>query len=123
MPADVDRLAELVAADRHNPHNYSTVVLSEGANLGMPVPEEAPADTHGSSQQSQHCPESWPKSLASFARCARFCPIDLTYILRAGEPVARDRHMAIFYANLIMSHVEAKRPGVMAAYIAMGNSS
>ena len=46
----------------------------------------------------------------------RFLPMDLTYILRAGEPVARDRHMAIFYANLIMSHVEAKRSGVMAAY-------
>ena len=65
-------------------------------------------------------PNSWPKSSASVG--VRFLAMDLTYILRAGEPVARDRHMAIFYANLIMSHVEAKRSGVMAAYT-MANSS
>ena len=115
VPADVDRLAELVAADRHNPHNYSTVVLSEGANLGMPVPEEGPADAHGHRKKA-NIAEFLAKELGERLPGVRFLPIDLTYILRAGEPVARDRHMAIFYANLIMSHVEAKRSGVMAAY-------
>jgi 6-phosphofructokinase len=115
VPADVDRLAELVAADRHNPHNYSTVVLSEGANLGMPVPEDGPADAHGHCKKA-NIAELLARELGERLPGVRFLPMDLTYILRAGEPVARDRHMAIFYANLIMSHVEAKRSGVMAAY-------
>jgi 6-phosphofructokinase 1 len=113
VPANVDRLAELVAADRHNPHNYSTVVLSEGANLGIAVPEEA--DSHGHSRKA-NVAEFLAKELCERLPGVGFLPIDLTYILRAGEPVARDRHMAVFYANLIMSHVEAKRSGVMAAY-------
>ena len=117
VPANVDRLAELVAADRHNPHNYSTVVLSEGANLnlGIPVPEEEPADAYGHSKKA-NIAEFLAEELGKRLPGVRFLPMDLTYILRAGEPVARDRHMAIFYANLIMSHVEAKRSGVMAAY-------
>ena len=116
VPANVDRLAELVAADRHNPHNYSTVVLSEGANLnlGIAVPEEEPADANG--QSKTNIAEFLAEELGKRLPGVRFLPMDLTYILRAGEPVARDRHMAIFYANLIMSHVEAKRSGVMAAY-------
>ena len=115
VPADVDRLGELVAADRYNPHNYSTVVLSEGANLGMPVPEEGPADAHGRRKKA-NVSEFLAEELGKRLPGVRFLPMDLTYILRAGEPVARDRHMAIFYANLIMSHLEAKRSGVMAAY-------
>ena len=115
VPANVDRLADLVAADRHNPHNYSTVVLSEGADLGLPLSEEAPADSHGYREEA-NIAAVLAKQLGERLQGARFLPMDLTYILRAGEPVARDRHMAIFYANLIMSHVEAKRSGVMAAY-------
>ena len=115
VPADVDRLAELVAADRHNPHNYSTVVLSEGANLGISMPKEGPANSHGP-RGRPNIAELLANDLGERLAGVRFLPMDLTYILRAGEPVARDRHMAIFYANLIMSHVEAKRSGVMAAY-------
>src|SRR5713226_7808231 len=38
VPADIATLAELIAQDRQNPQNYSTIVLSEGANLmGLPV--------------------------------------------------------------------------------------
>jgi hypothetical protein len=33
-----------------------------------------------------------------------------------GEPEVYDKHMAIYYANLIMSQVEVSRHGVMAAY-------
>ena len=39
IPANIERLTELVAGDRQkNPDHYSTIVLSEGANLSMPVP-------------------------------------------------------------------------------------
>src|SRR5437660_9108866 len=47
VPVNIDRLAELIVQDRRNPHNYSTVVMSEGANLGIPVPEVGPADAYG----------------------------------------------------------------------------
>jgi 6-phosphofructokinase 1 len=44
-PANIDTLATLIDQDRHNPQNYSIVVLSEGANLSVPVPEIGPTDT------------------------------------------------------------------------------
>ena len=46
VPANIDRLAELIVQDRRNPRNYSTVVLSEGANLNMPVPEVGLPDAY-----------------------------------------------------------------------------
>jgi hypothetical protein len=36
----------------------------------------------------------------------RLLAVDLTYFLRSGEPGVYDKHMAIFYANLIMSAVK-----------------
>src|SRR5437660_12103204 len=39
VPVDIDTLARRIAKDRRNPQNYSTVVLSEGANLCVPVHE------------------------------------------------------------------------------------
>src|SRR5438105_4372486 len=47
VPANVDTLAGLIVEDRKNPQNYSTVVLSEGANLGVAVPEIGPIDAYG----------------------------------------------------------------------------
>jgi hypothetical protein len=46
----------------------------------------------------------------------RFLPIDLTYFLRRGVPDEYDKHMAIFYANLVMSVLESGTHGVMAAH-------
>ena len=79
------------------------------------MPEKGAAGAHGHGKTA-NIAEFLAKELGERLPGVRFLPIDLTYILRAGEPVARDRHMAIFYANLIMSHFEAKRTGVMAAY-------
>ena len=46
----------------------------------------------------------------------RFLPIDLTYFLRSGEPEVYDKHMAIFFANAIMSQVEKGVHSIMAAH-------
>lgn len=115
VAADVDTLADLVIADRRNPYNYSTIVLSEGANLGMPVPEEGPPDAYGH-RKKVNVAEYLAAQLGARLPGVRFLPIDLTYFLRSGEPEVYDKHMAIYYANLIMSQVEAGRQGVMAAY-------
>lgn len=112
---NVDRLAELIVEDRQNPQNYSTVVLSEGANLGMPVPEVGPADAYGH-RKKVNVAEYLAEQLSDRLPGIRFLPIDLTYFLRSGEPEVYDKHMAIYYANLIMSQVEVGMHGVMAAY-------
>lgn len=115
VPSNIDRLAELIVIDRQNQHNYSTIVLSEGANLGMPAPEEGPADAYGH-RKKINIAEYLARQLGERLPGVRFLPIDLTYFLRSGEPEVYDKHMAICYANLIMSQVEAGRHSVMAAY-------
>ncbi|HUS16077.1 MAG TPA: 6-phosphofructokinase [Chloroflexia bacterium] len=116
VPTDIDRLAELVAADRHNPESYSIIVLSEGANLGgTPVPEVGPADAYGHRKKA-NVAEFLAEQLGTRLPAVRFLPIDLTYFLRSGEPEVYDKHMAIFYANLVMGLVATGESGRMAAY-------
>jgi 6-phosphofructokinase len=116
VPANIDRLADLIANDRRNPQNYSTVVLSEGANLGVPVPEIGPADAYGHRKKA-NVAEFLADELTKRMPNVRFLPIDLTYFLRSGEPEVYDKHMAIFFANLIMGLVEKGTCGVMAAHV------
>jgi ATP-dependent phosphofructokinase / diphosphate-dependent phosphofructokinase len=115
VPVDIDILAGLIVKDRRNPQNYSTVVLSEGANLGVPVPEVGQPDAYGHRKKA-NVAEFLAEQLAQRLPGIRFLPIDLTYFLRSGEPDVYDKHMAIFYANLVMSVVEAGGHGVMAAH-------
>ncbi|MEO6456757.1 MAG: 6-phosphofructokinase [Chloroflexia bacterium] len=115
VPADVDRLADLVTADRRNPSGYSIVVLSEGANFGMPVPEVGSPDAYGHRKKA-NVAEFLAEQLSMRLPRVRFLPLDLTYVLRSGEPNVFDKRMAIFYANLVMHLVESGTHGVMAAY-------
>ncbi len=115
VPVDIDILAGLIVQDRRNPQNYSTVVLSEGANLGVPVPEVGQPDAYGHRKKA-NVAEFLAEQLTQRLPGIRFLPIDLTYFLRSGEPDVYDKHMAIFYANLVMSVVEAGSHGVMAAH-------
>jgi ATP-dependent phosphofructokinase / diphosphate-dependent phosphofructokinase len=116
VPADIDILAKLVIEDRRNPNNYSTIVLSEGANLmGLPVPEVGPPDAYGH-RKKVNMAEYLADQLSVRIEGVRFLPIDLTYFLRSGEPDACDKHMAIYYANLVMSFVAQGIDGVMAAH-------
>ena len=115
VPANIDRLTELIESDRRNPQSYSTVVLSEGANLGVPIPEIGPADAYGHRKKT-NVAEFLAEQLSSRMPHVRLVPVDLTYFLRSGEPEVYDKHMAIFYTNLIMSMVEKGTHGVMAAY-------
>lgn len=115
VPINIDALAGLILEDRQNPNNYSTVVLSEGANLGVPVPEIGEPDAYGHRKKA-NVAEFLADELTKRLPDIRFLPIDLTYFLRSGEPDVYDKHMAIFYANLIMSLVESGTYGVMAAH-------
>jgi len=115
IPADIDALAKLITKDRRNPQNYSTIVLSEGANLGVPVPEVGQPDAYGHRKKA-NVAEFLADELAQRLPGIRFLPIDLTYFLRSGEPDVYDKHMAIFYANLVMSLVASGTHGAMAAH-------
>ncbi len=115
VPVEIDRLSALIKQDRRNPHNYSTVVLSEGANLGTAVPEVGPADAYGHRKKA-NIAEFLADQLTERMPGVRFLPIDLTYFLRSGEPEVYDKHMAIYYANLVMSLVEKGVHGVMAGH-------
>lgn len=112
---NIDRLADLVIQDRKNPENYSIVVLSEGANLGVPVPTMGEADAYGH-KKKENVAEFLGEELTKRISGVRFLPIDLTYFLRSGEPEVYDKHMAIYYANLIMTAISDSTHGVMAAY-------
>lgn len=115
IPANIDALARLVVQDRQNPNNYSTMILSEGANLGVAVAEVGPPDAYGHRKKA-NVAEFLAEQLGARIPGVRFLPIDLTYFLRSGEPDAYDKHMAIFYANLVMGQVESGMHGVMAAH-------
>lgn len=115
VPVDIDHLARLIEQDRENPQHYSSVLLSEGANLGMPVPEVGPPDAYGH-RKKVNVAEFLAEELSKRIPDVRFLPIDLTYFLRSGEPEVYDKHMAIYYANMVMSAVTDGMYGVMAAY-------
>jgi 6-phosphofructokinase 1 len=115
VPADIDRLADLVERDRHNPSGYSIVVISEGANLGTAVPEVGLPDAYGHRKKA-NVAEFLGTELSRRIPKVRFLPLDLTYMLRSGEPGVYDKRMAIYYANLVMSLVEQGIHGVMAGY-------
>jgi ATP-dependent phosphofructokinase / diphosphate-dependent phosphofructokinase len=112
---NIDTLAELIIKDRRNPEGYSMVILSEGANLGTPIPEIGEADAYGHKKKA-NAAEFLADQLTDRISGVRFLPIDLTYFLRSGEPEVYDKHMAIYYTNLIMSMVEQGTHGVMAAH-------
>ncbi len=115
VPVNIDHLAKLIEGDRRNPVGDSIVVMSEGANLGTPVPDVGEADAYGHRKKA-NVAEFLAVELETRIPHVRFLPIDVTYILRSGEPDLYDKHMAIFYANLAMSLVEKGTHGFMAAH-------
>jgi 6-phosphofructokinase 1 len=83
VPTRIDRLAELVSGDRQNPSSYSIIVLSEGANLGVTVPETGLPDAYGHRKKA-NVAEYLAEELSLRLPNVRFLPVDLTYILRSG---------------------------------------
>ncbi|GCE08756.1 6-phosphofructokinase [Dictyobacter aurantiacus] len=115
VPINIDRLADLVMKDRQNPEGYSFVVMSEGANMGVPVPTVGEADAYGHKKKA-NVAEFLADQLTERISGVRFLPIDLTYFLRSGEPEVYDKDIAIHFANLVMSKVSEGMHNVMAAH-------
>ena len=112
---NIDTLAELVLQDRNSPDGYSFVVMSEGANMGVALPDVGEADAYGHKKKA-NVAEFLGDQLSARIPGVRFLPIDLTYVLRSGEPEVYDKDIAINFANLIMSKVGEGVYNVMAAH-------
>ncbi|HEX6509916.1 MAG TPA: ATP-dependent 6-phosphofructokinase [Chloroflexota bacterium] len=113
VPFDVNRLAELVAADRdNNPSRYAVIVISEGATMTEgEVMESGQEDAYGH------------RKLGGIGQITgqevkRLTGIDilyqpLGYLMRAGAPDSLDRMVATSYANLAVDHVFQRQFGRM----------
>jgi ATP-dependent phosphofructokinase / diphosphate-dependent phosphofructokinase len=115
VPFDVERLADLVVADRAaNPSNYAIVVVSEGASmLGGQVVEYGQEDAYGH------------KKLGGIGQIVGAALHEITgvdivnqrlaYLMRSGAPDSLDRMVATSFGNLAVQQLVRGHTGVMVA--------
>ena len=101
-PYDLDRLAEVVAADRAaNPSRYAVVVTAEGAIWeGAHMQDVGDADAFGHKHKA-NVGEALAFELKARTGIESVAS-ELTYDLRSGEPDALDAMVATTYANIAM---------------------
>jgi 6-phosphofructokinase 1 len=113
VPFDVERLAEMVMADRRaNPSNYAVVVVSEGASMiGGQVVEYGQEDAYGHKKLGgigQHVGEAL-KQLTGVDIVQQ----QLAYLMRAGAPDSLDRMVGTSFGALAVSQLRHGHAGVM----------
>ncbi|HEY6058760.1 MAG TPA: 6-phosphofructokinase, partial [Candidatus Limnocylindrales bacterium] len=114
---DIDRLCDLLVADRRdNPSHYAVVVMAEGAIWeGGVIAETGEADMFGHRHKANVA-----EILASEVKARTGLDTvasELTYDLRSGEPDALDTMVAITYANVAMDLIRDGVSGRMAAVV------
>jgi 6-phosphofructokinase 1 len=112
---DLARLIELLVNDkRHNPSNYSLVLLSEGAEWeGYSVKEYGEADAFGHRKKAnvgEDLSEEIKKRTGEETIVS-----DLTYDLRSGSPDFIDKMVANTFAGMAMDCIERGESGKMMA--------
>ena len=115
VPFDLDRLVELLVADkRNNPSRYSFVVAAEGAMWkGGTLPETGSADAYGHRRKANVA-----EALAAEIRARTgedTLASELTYDLRSGDPDALDQTVAITFANIAVDLIQSGLAGRMVA--------
>ncbi|MDP6831137.1 MAG: 6-phosphofructokinase [Alphaproteobacteria bacterium] len=115
VPVNMDRLADLVMADRNrNPSHYAIVVVSEGATIeGGGIIEGGEADAYGHLKLGgigRHMGD-----ILSLKTGVATVNQQLAYLMRAGPPDSLDRMVATIFANLAMQQLEDGKSGVMMA--------
>jgi ATP-dependent phosphofructokinase / diphosphate-dependent phosphofructokinase len=112
---NLPHLIEILITDkRHNPSNYSLVILSEGAEWeGYTVKEYGPADAFGH-RKKMSVAEDLSDEIKN-ATGDETVVSDLTYDLRSGSPDFVDRMVATTYAGMAMDAVQEGKTGLMAA--------
>jgi 6-phosphofructokinase len=115
VPVDVDKLADLVMADKSaNPSNYAIVVVSEGARLaGGKTIESGEADAYGH-RRLGGVGEVLGRALK--ARTGQgIVNQTLAYLMRAGPPLALDRMVASAFGTMAVQTLDAGERGLMMA--------
>jgi 6-phosphofructokinase 1 len=112
---NLPKLIEVLVNDKkHNPSNYSLVILSEGAEWeGYKVKEYGEADAFGHRKKM-----SVAEDLSTEIKAAtgeETIVSDLTYDLRSGSPDFVDRLVANTFAGMAMDAIEAGKSGLMTA--------
>lgn len=115
VPADMERLAELVMADKaSNPENYAIVVVSEGASIkGGTTLESGEEDAYGHKKLG-----GIGKTIGDELKRltgADMINQSLAYLMRAGAPAAIDRMVANAYGTMAIQTLEAGQSGLMMA--------
>lgn len=115
VPFDVERLAELVVADRlRNPSTYAMIAVSEGATLeGSQIEEYGQEDAYGH-RKLGGIGIVLAEALKSITGIDTLSQ-QLGYMMRAGAPDSLDRMVAISFANLAIDEVQKGTYGRMAS--------
>ncbi len=115
VPYDLDRLAEVLAADRAaNPSRYAVVVTAEGAIWkGAQMQDVGDADMFGHRHKA-NVGEALAAELKARTGIEAVAS-ELTYDLRSGEPDALDAMVATTYANIAMDLIRDGVTGRMMA--------
>ena len=114
---NLDKLIDLLIVDkRHNPSNYSLVVLSEGAEWeGYKVREYGDPDAYGH-RKKMSVAEDLSDEIKRRAGDETVVS-DLTYDLRSGSPDAVDKMVAITFGNMALDCIVENRSGLMTAIV------
>jgi 6-phosphofructokinase 1 len=115
VTCDIDRLAELVMADRNeNPSHYAVVVVSEGARLsGDEAVEGGEGDAYGHLKLGG-IGHVLAEELKARTGVATFNQ-QLAYLMRSGAPDSLDRMVAVIFGNLAVQQLQERATGVMLA--------
>jgi len=115
VPFDVDKLAELIMADKAaNPSNYAIVVVSEGARMiGSEIIEAGEPDPYGHRRLGgigevlgQALKQRTGQGIVNQT---------LAYLMRSGPPVALDRMVASAFGTMAVQSLDAGETGLMMA--------
>jgi 6-phosphofructokinase 1 len=109
----LNKLIDLIMTDkRHNPSNYSLVILSEGAEWeGYQVKEYGEADAFGH-RKKMSVAEDLSNEIKRTTGEETIVS-DLTYDLRSGSPDFVDRMVAATFAGMAMDAIEQGQEGMM----------
>jgi 6-phosphofructokinase len=115
VPFNVDRLAELIMADKAaNPSNYAVIVVSEGASMiGHEIIEMGEPDPYGHRKLGgigQVLGEALKQRTGQ-----GIVNQSLAYLMRAGAPAALDRMVATAFGTMAVQLLEAGQTGLMMA--------
>jgi 6-phosphofructokinase 1 len=115
VPFDIERLAEMLVADRAlNPSTYAVCVVSEGASMiGGQIVEYGQEDAYGHKKLGGvgHIVGDALKQITGIDILNQ----QLAYLMRSGAPDSLDRMVATSYGSLAVQQLQQGHTGVMVA--------